>query len=333
MLSGPIHIHWEITKECNLKCIHCYQRFDPDPGSRKVRADERIAEQIASSGAFQVTISGGEPCLVDNLLEVIQYFQSKKISVIVCSNGTCIDRRLATKIAKLNVPVQISFDGDNAEIHDLIRDKRGAFELGLGGMKALQDAGAPLSIAFCLNKLNMLRIEAMARFAIQHRVKHLKIGECIDLRASTKHEESISISWQDYLGVVPRILSVIEEHEDDLFLDASLEWSFLMTEKLEHSPCTACERDIAVLYSGDVSPCPFIRNDHYVLGNLLEDDFKNIWKSSIINRFRREKTVGCTASQCTYYEMCLSGCKAQLANSGKRITERDPRCPLAQKQN
>ena len=87
-LNAPLHIHWEITNKCNFNCIQCYQQNDKVRDNLSDRDLMNIAKKIVDAGVFQVSVSGGEPFLVRNIVEILTYLKENNVDLVVCSNGS-----------------------------------------------------------------------------------------------------------------------------------------------------------------------------------------------------------------------------------------------------
>ena len=328
VLSAPLHIHWELTNACNLHCLHCYQQDDLERGQLNRDDLLLIAKRITDAGVFQVTLTGGEPFLVKCLPEIVQHFISFGITPYITSNGTTINQETVDWLSALHIPVQISLDSHIPEKHDLIRKRKGAFNGAIRAVDLLSRVGVKISLAFCANKLNYRDMEGVILLALEHRIERVLIGEIIPMFGSNHGITDLLFGRDEYAEFIRTASSLKAKYKPRIRVQISTEWGFLFSSEVEHAPCTAMDRDMAILYSGDAYPCPFLRARAYNMGSLLHSDLKAIWHSNTANRFRRQKFLGCDSNDCVFYTVCKSGCKAALANCGEPIDRKDPRCPL-----
>jgi radical SAM protein with 4Fe4S-binding SPASM domain len=327
-LSAPIHVHWELTNVCNLKCLHCYQQ---DDGIRHKALPKEalfaIAKRLVNAGVFQITLTGGEPFAVQSLSELVNYFNFNKIIPHITSNGTLINRNTISWLSKARVTIQISLDSYRREIHNHIRQNDSAYELALAAVDLLSEYDIPVSLAFCANKHNYHDIEGLIDLAIEHKVGTLMIGDILPLYGPELLRDQMSFTSFEYNDFVQNAVFLKNAYKSTLDIRINTEWGFLYSDEIQHSPCTALDRDFAILYDGFVYPCPFIRHENSKIGSLLESDVKSIWKSEKASAFRTQKHQGC-AVDCPHYARCRGGCKASLANQNLDITGRDPHCPV-----
>lgn len=272
-LSAPLNVHWEITNECNFNCLQCYQRSD---NNRCHLTDNQIlyvASQIVEAGIFQVSLSGGEPFMVPVLFDVIRLFKKNNIDVIVCSNGSLISDTHAALLRELDVPIQISLDSSNEQLNNQIRGHQQAFNLALNAIDILVRHSVDVSISFCATKNNFMDLGGVAKTCISHNVKKLIIGEMLPVRSDVQNKNLLS--RKEYIAFLENARKIKDELESlEIFINTN--WGFIIDSYFDHAPCTALDRDFAILYNGYVTPCPFIRHMKYYLGNILDESIKEI---------------------------------------------------------
>jgi radical SAM protein with 4Fe4S-binding SPASM domain len=157
---------WNITRACNLKCVHCYN----DSGAAK--ADDELSttqakivlDDLAQFGVPSVLFSGGEPLMRPDLFEIIHYAVERGLRAVISTNGTLISADVAKKIKQHRVSyVGISLDGIG-HINDKFRGVSGAFERAVEGIKNCQDAGVRIGLRLTLTKRNVQDLESLFEF-------------------------------------------------------------------------------------------------------------------------------------------------------------------------
>lgn len=325
VLDSPIHVHWELTKTCNLKCIHCYQQDDNDAIELTEKQVIFIAEKLIKSKIFQVTLTGGEPFGRSYLYSLIKLFNNANISPHITTNGTLLNHTCFNWLEEVNVSVQISLDSHIEERHNKIRRNPNAFNLALNGIKYLKDLNKNVSIAFCANRHNYKDIEGVIQLSILNNVDSVVIGEVLPFFGDVKNKKGLAFTKEEYKSFIEYCIFIRNKYKAQISVFINTERGFLFSNEIEHAPCSALDRDLAILYNGFVSPCPFIRNSKYFIGNILDEDLPKIWNSKSAMFFRENKHKGCNSS-CTFFGMCMSGCKADIANNGENINTPDSNC-------
>ena len=157
---------WNITRNCNLKCVHCYN----DSGAGKKCNDasteeaKAVLDDLADFGIPSVLFSGGEPFMRHDLFELIKYATGKGLRAVISTNGTLITPEAAATIKEYGVSyVGISLDGIG-EINDKFRGVDGAFDRTVEGIKNCQAVGQRIGLRLTLTKRNVADLEALFDF-------------------------------------------------------------------------------------------------------------------------------------------------------------------------
>ncbi len=145
----PRLIFWEVTKGCNLRCIHCRATATElmSPADLPTSKALDIISQIAKFGNPILVLSGGEPLYRPDIFELAEYGTSLGLRVALATNGTLVTRDVAEKIKHAGIKrVSISLDGSDAATHDSFRGIPGAFDAAVYGLRNLQDVGVSVQI-------------------------------------------------------------------------------------------------------------------------------------------------------------------------------------------
>jgi radical SAM protein with 4Fe4S-binding SPASM domain len=145
----PRLIFWEVTKGCNLRCIHCRATATElmSPADLPTSTARDIISQIARFGNPILVLSGGEPLYRPDIFELAEYGTSLGLRVALATNGTLVTRDVAKKIQHAGIKrVSISLDGSDAATHDSFRGIPGAFDAAVYGLRNLQDIGVSVQI-------------------------------------------------------------------------------------------------------------------------------------------------------------------------------------------
>ncbi|HVI09187.1 MAG TPA: radical SAM protein [Candidatus Binatia bacterium] len=147
--NKPRLIFWELTKGCNLRCIHCRASATElsSPDDLSTRTVRNIIDQIAEVSKPILVLSGGEPLFRRDIFELAEYGTEKGLRVALATNGTLVTKEVARKIADAGVRrVAISLDGATAAIHDAFRGIPGAFDAAIRGFRNLKEMGMSVQI-------------------------------------------------------------------------------------------------------------------------------------------------------------------------------------------
>jgi AdoMet-dependent heme synthase len=153
----PRLIFWEVTKGCNLRCIHCRATATElsSPTDLPTAQALDIIDQIAAYSNPILVLSGGEPLYRSDIFQLAAYARDKGLRVALATNGTLVTREVARMIADSGIKrVSISLDGADAATHDTFRGIPGAFEAALLGFRNLKDVGMSVQINMTIARHN-----------------------------------------------------------------------------------------------------------------------------------------------------------------------------------
>ena len=150
-------IHWCITGRCNLNCRHCHVEAPQGRYGELPFADlVALVEQFQRANVTGVSLTGGEPFLRKDILEIIALLADKRIYVgRIFSNGLLITRRHLDEIRRIGFgpAFQISFDGVGA--HDRMRGATGTEPGVIAAIRRLREGGFPVTVATCIDRLSI----------------------------------------------------------------------------------------------------------------------------------------------------------------------------------
>ena len=154
---------WNMTRRCNLKCIHCYSssqnRLYPDELTTE-EAKAMIAD-LAAFGAPVLLFSGGEPLMRPDLPELAQFAVDQGMRAVISTNGTLITEEKAKIFREIGLSyVGVSLDGMEAT-HDRFRGVAGAFEAAMQGIRICREMGIKVGVRFTINRHNVADVPAI----------------------------------------------------------------------------------------------------------------------------------------------------------------------------
>jgi radical SAM protein with 4Fe4S-binding SPASM domain len=164
---------WNITKACNLKCIHCYNDSGPAPADNELSTAEakNVLKDLAHFGTPVILFSGGEPLLRRDIFELLQFAHQLGLRTVLSTNGTLINADIAKKIKQHYVSyVGISLDGIG-EINDKFRGVSGAFGKAVEGIKNCQNENIRTGLRLTLIKQNARDLQNLFRFLEKEKIE------------------------------------------------------------------------------------------------------------------------------------------------------------------
>ncbi len=155
--SKPRLIFWEVTKGCNLRCIHCRASATElmSPSDLPTGRALDIITQIAAYASPILVLSGGEPLYRRDVFQLARFATDKGLRVALATNGTMVTKQLARRIVDAGVRrVSISLDGADSLTHDTFRGIPGAFDAAVYGLRNLKQLGMSVQINMTIARHN-----------------------------------------------------------------------------------------------------------------------------------------------------------------------------------
>jgi len=164
----PRLIFWEVTKGCNLRCIHCRATATElsSPTDLPTKKALEIIDQIVTMSNPILVLSGGEPLYRSDIFQLARYAGDKGLRVALATNGTLVTKEVARMIADSGIKrVSISLDGSDAATHDSFRGIPGAFEAALYGFRNLKEVGMSVQINMTIARHNAEQLPRVLELA------------------------------------------------------------------------------------------------------------------------------------------------------------------------
>ena len=162
--NKPRLVFWEVTKGCNLRCIHCRATATEltSPADLPTAKALDIITQISEFANPILVLSGGEPLYRTDIFQLARFGTERGLRVALATNGTLVTKEIARKIVDSGVKrVSISLDGVNAETHDTFRGIPGAFDAALYGFRNLKEMGMAVQINMTIARHNAKQLPAV----------------------------------------------------------------------------------------------------------------------------------------------------------------------------
>ncbi|MGZ4820983.1 MAG: radical SAM protein [Terriglobales bacterium] len=156
-LSKPRLIFWEVTKGCNLRCMHCRATATElsSPTDLPTTRALDIINQIAAYASPILVLSGGEPLYRRDIFQLARFATDKGLRVALATNGTMVTKELARRIVDSGLRrVSISLDGADSMTHDSFRGIPGAFDAAVYGLRNLKELGMSVQINMTIARHN-----------------------------------------------------------------------------------------------------------------------------------------------------------------------------------
>ena len=347
---------WNMTRRCNLKCVHCYAKALEEDGADAISTEQgkAIIDDLAAYGAPVMLFSGGEPLVRKDLVELARHATSKGMRAVISTNGTLISKEKARELKSVGLSyVGISLDGGE-EVHDRFRKVPGSFKKALQGIENCQAEGLKVGLRFTINKRNvnevpklfdLVRDLEVPRICFYHLVYSGRGSEL--MKEDLDHTETRAVvdlimdrTRELFDQGKPKEVLTVDNHADGPYL-----WMRLLREDpkraeevfelLQFNDGNNSGRGIGCIsWDGQVHPDQFWRN--HTFGNVLERPFSAIWDDPAIDLLAKLKDkkahVGGRCAKCRFLSICGGNFRARAEAWHGDIWAEDPACYLTDKE-
>src|SRR3972149_7455170 len=343
---------WNITKRCNLECIHCYsdsQNRDYDGELTSTEA-KLVIDDLAGFGVPVIIFSGGDPLLHNDIFKVARYAGSKGIRCALSTNGVLIDKKTAQAIKDADFAyVGVSIDGIG-EYNDRFRGMIGAYNLALEGIRNCRDAGVRTGLRLTLSNRTLPQLPAIFDLAEKEHIPRIYISHLVYSGRGRKITKD-DLSHMETRKALDFICDKAREfydkgiEKDILTGNNDADGVYLYMKIKKENPDKA-ERIYKLLKmrggnsSGVAIGC--IDNlgnvhadqfwSHYSFGNVKQRPFSEIWvdkKDPIMRGLKNKKeSVMDRCSQCAFLDICGGNYRVRAEAVYGNVWAEDPACYL-----
>ncbi len=164
----PFLVIWEVTRACDLKCVHCRAAAIPFRDPRELSFDEgcRLIDQVREFGRPLFVLTGGDPLKRPDIFDLIRYGDQVGLRVAMTPSGTSLmTPGVIRKFQEAGLArLAVSLDGSSKEIHDTFRQVDGSFDWTVGAIREARRIGLPVQVNSTVSKHNRHDLAALARF-------------------------------------------------------------------------------------------------------------------------------------------------------------------------
>lgn len=342
LMDHPLRmIAWEVTRSCNLACVHCRASAErgPHPGELTTEECLKVMNEITSIDKPVIILTGGEPLLRKDIFDLAQYGSRKGFRMVMATNGTLITDETIRAMKDSGIQrISISLDGPNPETHDAFRKVAGAFESSLRGIELAKKGNLEFQINTTITRANLHLIADILHLAVDlgaaahHIFLLVPTGRGKELRdqeiSALDYEKTLNWFYEQRERVPLQLKATCAPHYYRILRQRAKKEGKKISPKeggldAMTRGCLAGISFCFISHVGQVQPCGYLELD---CGDLRKKSFQEIWETSeVFKNLRTTDGYQGKCGRCEFRKVC-GGCRARAYETLGNYMAEEPYC-------
>ena len=329
----PRVIAWELTRRCDLACVHCRADAERSAPAGELSTEEcfKVIDGVAATVNPILILTGGDPMTRDDLYDIVKYACAAGLSTAVATCGTRLDAHAAERLRESGArTVSISIDGATPAAHDAFRGMPGAFDAAIAAARVVREAGLALQINTTVTRLNRERLGDILALAV-------RLGAAVYnpfLLVPTGRAKALSdqaLSAGEYEDVLEWLASQSTRDDIALRVTCAPHYQRVLVQKglapATNRPqgCLGGKSFAFISHTGKAQVCGFLDIE---CGDLRETgfDFASVWANAeVFRRVRHTSAYKGRCGGCAFRVLC-GGCRARAYETTGDYLAEEPLC-------
>lgn len=287
----------ELTLRCNLRCVHCYCTYDPSLEEMSYEQICKLLDDVTEAGCLWLLITGGEPLIRKDFLDIYTYAMKKGMIITLFTNGTLITEEIADHLREYApFAIEISLYGATRQTYEDVTQADGSFERCMNGIRLLVERKLPLVLKTTVTTLNKHELTQMRGFAkslgVEFRfdpILHPKLdGSKVPCGFRISPEEVLAIDLEDD-DRRRELIEICEKAQEG-------GWTGRLFE------CGAGQDSFHIDPFGNLRLCDMVRDFSY---DLRKGSFKEGWEDYVGKVLLLKHAPGYECGECEVADMCM----------------------------
>ncbi len=353
----PFIVIWEVTRACDLACLHCRATAMPTPDPSQLTTTDglRLIDQVAAFGLPPplFVLTGGDPLKRSDLSQLVRYATSRSLPTSLSPSATPLLSAQALKELKDAglVAISLSLDGSNAPIHDSFRGREQTFKRTLEAWEHAHEIGLKVQINTTVTKRNLLDLAAIARTVRERRAMTWSVFFLVQTGRGSGLQQILPNECEDVLNFLYDVgeifpvktteghhfkrvalqRTIVERSQDTLesVLQPGETYRYLRREfgpiipngRRRRPPLdiNAARGFVFISHAGDVFPSGFLPMP---AGNVRRIDLPSLYRSSpIFTALREARLLKGRCGNCEFAPVCGGSRSRAFAQTGDLLAE------------
>jgi radical SAM protein with 4Fe4S-binding SPASM domain len=337
MEPSPLRtLFWNVTYACNFRCRICFtDAGKPHPEELTTPEALEVVRKAHAAGIRDVLISGGEPFLREDLVDILGNMGSLGISARIASNGTLLTEQILQRLRSetLTKSFQISLDTVDPDIYEEFHGASpGTLEMVLDNLDRIREAGFHTTVSVRLTPQTLDGIPRLLDLAAQNGWATVTI-HC---PVHTRRVHGSYAQDEDLLSLLSPVLEHFCSLSQRWLMETYIPWAeyhpvireFEKKLRIVNRGCRAGRDRLTLSPTGWLSPCVCLDVKEAYAGNVRRDDLREVFLNSPACDMLRQPEKYGICGDCPHVKKCGGGCRAAAFAISKRLDAQDESCPL-----
>jgi pyrroloquinoline quinone biosynthesis protein E len=329
-VDRPFGLLAELTYGCPLHCAYCSNPLDLAAYRDELTTQEwqRVLAEARELGVLQLHLSGGEPLLRRDLLDLVHSASELGLYTNLITSALGLTSRRAEELRTAGLDhVQISIQAEEAALSDHIAGTP-SFELKLAAARLVKELGWPLTLNVVLHRQNIDRIAGLLALAEELGADRIELAHTQYYGWGLLNRDALLPS-RVQLERADAVVRAAHER-----LQGRMEVIYVLPDYYGRypKPCMGGwgRRQLTVVPNGDVLPCPTAQTLPLPRASVREHSLAWIWaESPLFQRFRGTDWMPFPCRSCDRREVDFGGCRCQAFQLTGDAARTDPVCHLS----
>ena len=326
-IKPPLWILLELTHKCPLECAYCYNQLDFINTKDTMNKEDwfRVMEQARQMGAVQLGISGGEPLLNKDVVEIVKKANDLKFYTNLITSGVGASKGVVQKLKDAGLKtVQLGIQSHDKNTMTLITNNKSSYDEKIAFAKEVKEAGLQLIVNTCITRQNIHQVGEIIEFAEKLGANYLEIANIQYYGWALKNINAL-LPTQEQITKAREVTNYYRKERKDMKV------FFVVPDYFATRP-KACMNGWGTTFltinpDGVALPCNTANTLPLEFPNVKEFSVEQIWnESEAFNYFRGDKWMKEPCRTCDERDKDFGGCRCQAYALTKDMHATDPVC-------
>lgn len=326
-IKPPLWVLLELTHKCPLECSYCYNQLDFVNTKDAMSKDDwfRVMDEVRELGAVQLGISGGEPLLNKDIVDIVQKANDLKFYTNLITSGVGAPKGIVKKLKDAGLKtVQLGIQSHDENTMTLITNNKNSYKEKIAFAKEVKDAGLQLIVNTCITRQNIHQVGEIIEFAETLGANYLEIANIQYYGWALKNINALLPS-KEQLDEAKAKVNEYRQKDDAMKV-------FLVVPDYFADRPKACMNGWGTTFltinpDGVALPCNTANTLPLEFPNVKENSVKEVWyDSKAFNYFRGDSWMKEPCRTCDERDKDFGGCRCQAFALTGEMNAADPVC-------